>query len=362
MRRKGGEHRMIKVSVIVPIYNAGKKLENCIKSVLSQTIKDFELILVNDGSTDNSLNICRKYENLDNRIIVINKINEGSIATRRKGLEAAGSDYVMFVDADDWIDKKAIEILYKESTENLVDITVCNMYRVTGNGNFIKQRNNSEYFNQDRIYNKEEIRRDLVTAYFHGHPFPSSLCAKLYKKELLLNSGKYLNRIRFLGEDLFYNLEVFITANKVKVIDKALYYYKVGGFTGKYMPYLFDDMVNGYQILKEVIDEYYQDTQQKRYNGISVMLLNTYKTCLYNLFISKLNESQIKDQIRAYTSNDMVVDCIDNEGAQRNFSVEYLNAIRHKDLDYLYKLGQKLYRYRRSKRIVVNILTKLSFV
>lgn len=353
---------MSKVSVVVPIYNAGNKLHKCIRSILSQTFKDFELILVNDGSTDDSLNICRKYENLDERVIVINKINEGCIKTRRKGLEIARSYYVMFVDADDWIDSKAIESLYKEATDSCVDIIVCNMYKVTGNGNFIKQRNKSEYFNEDRIYNKEEIRRDLVTAYFHGHPFPSSLCAKLYKKELLLNSGKYLNRIRFLGEDLFFNLEVFLKADTVKVVDRPLYYYKVGGFTGRYMPYLFDDMVNGYQVQKEVIDEYYLDTQQKRYNGISVMLLNTYTTCLSNLFNSNLNESQIKDQIRAYTSNDVVVVCIDNEGAKRHFSVEYLDAIRHKDLDYLYRLGQKKYRYRKSKRIFVNILTKLSFI
>jgi glycosyltransferase involved in cell wall biosynthesis len=353
---------MSKVSVVVPIYNAGNKLDKCIRSILSQTFKDFELILVNDGSTDNSLSVCRTYENLDERIIVINKMNEGCIQTRRKGLEIARSYYVMFVDADDWIHSKAIEILYQEATGSCADITVCNMYKVTGNGNFIKQRNKSEYFNQDRLYNKEEIRRDLVTAYFHGHSFPSSLCAKLYKKELLLTSGKYLNRIRFLGEDLFYNLEVFLKANTVKVVDRALYYYKVGGFTGRYMPYLFDDMVNGYQVQKEVIDEYYLDTQQKRYNGISVMLLNTYTTCLSNLFNSSLNESQIKDQIRAYASNEIVVHCIDNEGAKRNFSVEYLEAIRHKDLDYLYRLGQKKHRHRNSKRIFVNLLTKLSFI
>ena len=70
-----------------------------------------------------------------------------------------------------------------------------------------------------------------MVAYFHGHPFPSSLCAKLYKKDLLMDSGRYLDRIHFLGDDLFYNLEMFIKADKVKVIDKPLYYYRLGGFT-----------------------------------------------------------------------------------------------------------------------------------
>lgn len=78
---------MSKVSIVVPIYNAGEKLHKCIKSIFNQSFEDFELILVNDGSTDNSLTICKKYQHQDNRITVINKKNEGSIPTRRKGVE-----------------------------------------------------------------------------------------------------------------------------------------------------------------------------------------------------------------------------------------------------------------------------------
>jgi glycosyltransferase involved in cell wall biosynthesis len=270
------------VSVIVPIYNAGKELNKCIKSILDQSFKDIELILINDGSTDNSLAVCKYYQKDDKRIMIIDKENEGSIAARRNGVKASGSEYVTFVDADDWIDRRTIEILYNECIESQADISVCNMYKVLGRGIFIKRKNNSSYFHEDRIYNKEAIMRDLVPAYLHGHSFPSSLCAKLYKKELLLNNGKYLNGIRFLGDDLYYNLEILVKINKVKVIDKPLYYYRVGGFTSKYMPYLFADMVNGYYIQKEVIDEYYQDSRVKRYNGISIMLLNTFKTSLQN--------------------------------------------------------------------------------
>lgn len=333
---------MRKVSVVVPIYNAGRKLNKCIKSILNQTFKDFELILVNDGSTDNSLNICRMHQKQDKRIIVINKDNEGSVVTRRTGVEASSSKYIMFVDADDWIDRKTIEILYNETIGSSVDITVCNMYKVLGNGMLIKQKNKSVYFNEEKTYNKEEIRKDLVTAYFHGHPFPSSLCAKLYKKELLVDCGNYLDRICFLGDDLFYNLEILIKANKVKVIDKPLYYYRLGGFTSKYMPHLFEDMVNGYQIQKEVIDEHYLDTKQKEYNGISIMLLHTFKTCLYNLFNSKLDEFEIKNLIRKYASNDTVIECLHNEGTTKYLPAEYLNAIRNKDISYLYELGENM--------------------
>ncbi|MEB4869794.1 glycosyltransferase family 2 protein [Priestia megaterium] len=351
---------MSKVSVIVPIYNAGSRLSRCIKSILNQTFNDFELILVNDGSTDKSLDICNRYRNQDNRIKVIDKENEGSFATRRRGVQAANSMYIMFVDADDWINKNTIEILYKESIDSNVDITVCNTYKVVGNCTFIKKKNQSTYFNDNKVFNKKEIKNELIVAYFHGHPFPPSLCAKLYKKELLQNSGKYLERIIFFGEDLFYNLEMFIKANRVKVINESLYYYRIGGFTSKYMPYLFNHIVNGYQIQREVIDEYYLDTKQKEYNGISVMLLNTFKTCLYNLFMSNLTETEMKSLIKEYTSNNEIVESTCNKGSINYFSSDYLNAIKNKDVNYLYELGEAIYKKKRLKMILMNIISKVA--
>lgn len=353
---------MKKVSVVVPIFNAGNKLEKCITSILNQTFKDFELILVNDGSTDNSFNICKRYQSKDSRIILINKKNEGSIPTRRKGVEVSNSSYVMFVDADDWIDPHTIEILYKETIENKVDITVCNTYKVLGKGKIIKKKNKSMYFEKDKIYSMNQIRNELIVAYFHGHPFPSYLVAKLYKRDLLISSGKYLDRIHFLGEDLFYNLEILLKANKVKVINKTLYYYRVGGFTSNYMPYLFNDMVNGYQIQKEVIDKYYINSKQKQYNGISIMLLNTFKTCLYNLFNGKINKDEINKFIKFYVENDEVRECLRNEGSRKFFSQEYLNAIKYRDIEYLYELGEQMYNKNKPRKILINMLSKLSFI
>lgn len=353
---------MSMVSIVVPIYNAGIKLEKCIKSIINQTFKDFELILVNDGSTDNSINICNKYQKRDKRIIVVDKHNEGSIIARRKGVKVSKSDYIMFVDADDWIDKKTVEILYNESIQNGADITVCNAYKAIGNGKIVKKKIESEYFYNDKVYDKEKIKSKLVAAYFHGHPFPTFLVAKLYKKELLLNSGKYLNRIHFLGEDLYYNLEILLKAEKVKVIDQPLYYYRLGGFTSKYMPYLFEDVVNGYQIQKEVIDEHYKDTQQNEYNGISIMLLNTFKTCLYNLFNSKLNGNEIKALIMDYISNESLRETLYNEGAIKYFSKDYLYAIENYDIKFLYELGEISFQKRKTKNALLNFVSKLPLV
>lgn len=113
---------MPKVSVIVPVYNTEQYLMQCLDSILSQTLKDIEVICVNDSSSDNSLEILNKYANKDNRIIVINQLNQGACIARNNGLKAATGEYVGFVDSDDWIDKNFYELLYNSAKEKNADI------------------------------------------------------------------------------------------------------------------------------------------------------------------------------------------------------------------------------------------------
>lgn len=346
---------MTKVTVVVPIYNAEKTLDKCIKSILNQTFNDYELILVNDGSTDKSVQKCMKYQDKDARVRIINKDNEGCILTRRKGIIASNSEYIMFVDADDWIDKETIEILYKEAIKSKADITVCNIYKVLGKNGFIRQRNNSFYFSKNKLYLGDEVKSKLVVAYFHGHPFPASLVAKLYKKDLLATSGKYLDKIKFLGEDLYYNIEMLLKVNKVKIINKPLYYYRSGGFTSKYMPYLFEDLVSGYQIQKEVIEQYFSETSESQYNGISIMLLNSFKTCLYNIFHSQLNEVEIKKIIKKYLLDPNINEATSNKGALKYFPDDFLDALRNQDVSYFYNMGVLKYKKAKSKRSLLKI-------
>ena len=103
---------MVKVSVIVPVYNGEEFIESCIKNILNQTLKEIELIVVNDGSKDNTLNICKKYADFDSRIVLINQENQGVSSTRNKGIDISKGDYLCFVDCDDKIDKDYLEKLY----------------------------------------------------------------------------------------------------------------------------------------------------------------------------------------------------------------------------------------------------------
>ena len=117
------------ISIIVPIYNVGKYLPKCIESILNQTFKNFELILVNDGSTDNSGVVCDDYEKKDTRIKIIHKSNGGVSSARNAGLYVAKGEYIGFVDPDDYIDKNMYEKLYRLCIDNNSDIAICRFNR-----------------------------------------------------------------------------------------------------------------------------------------------------------------------------------------------------------------------------------------
>lgn len=264
----------------------------------------------------------------------------------------------MFIDSDDWINTNTFEILVNEIISNNPDVIVFNMYKVLDRLGIIKRENDTKYFIK-KYYKDDEIREELTSAYLHGHPFPAGLCGKVYKKNFLYECGNYLDKISFLGDDLFYNLEIFLKVKKVTMINKPLYYYRMGGNTSKYMPYLFNDMVNGYKIQKEVIEEYYQDTKQKRYSGISIMILNTFKTCLSNIFLSSLDELEIKNRIKDYLLDNDLLEAVKNEGAIRYFDKSFLKAINNKDINYLYGVGKIGYKESKFRRIAIKILNIL---
>ena len=113
-----------KVSVVIPVYNVGKQLEKCLDSVVAQTFPDIEIIVVNDGSTDNSPEIIARYADKDSRIVVIDKSNEGLAYARKSGIEAAQGEYIQHLDGDDFLEPDAIELLYNKAIEDAADMVV----------------------------------------------------------------------------------------------------------------------------------------------------------------------------------------------------------------------------------------------
>lgn len=203
-----------KISIIVPIYNTKDFLAKCIKSLMAQTYKNIEIILVNDGSTDDSLSICKKFAELDDRIIVINKSNGGVSSARNKGIEIATGDFLGFVDSDDYISPLMYEKLIHAIKEFNADIAECGYINVSSDYNKI----NTKLLNKSFVKGKDQCRKK----YLSKSNTTNFNCNKLYRRSIL--DGVRYEKLHF-SEDYVFNAKVFSNCNKYASIDQSLYYY-----------------------------------------------------------------------------------------------------------------------------------------
>lgn len=208
---------MVEISIIVPVYNVEEYLEGCIESILNQTFKDFELILVNDGSTDKSSEICNKYKEIDSRIKVIHKDNGGLSSARNAGLNIARGKYIGFVDSDDTIHPRMYEILYDLIKKYKADMSFCRFkrtYEIINEGHQetkvmeVIEMNNIEAINS--LYDKE-IGVNLVIA-----------CNKLYNRKVFNDISYEVGRIH---EDEFIAHRILYKCKKIAYTNNELYYY-----------------------------------------------------------------------------------------------------------------------------------------
>jgi len=220
---------MNKVSVIVPVYNKEKYLENCINSILGQTYDNIELILINDGSKDNSWEIIKSlHEKHKDKIIIENKENGGVASARNRGLDLAQGDYIMFLDADDYIDNDCIEKLIEKVMETQADIIRFRLCLVLKNG--IKRYEKPDYSNNFYI-NKEGFKKHIYKNMLSGIKF-NSICRVLFDR-------KIIEHIRFredmlIAEDLLFAMQAFTCANSFLYLSNVFYYYNQteGSLTG----------------------------------------------------------------------------------------------------------------------------------
>lgn len=212
-----------KITVIVPVYNVENYLEKCLDSLINQTYKNLEIIVINDGSTDNSGEICQEYAQKDNRIVYIEKENGGQAEARNIGLDRMTGSYVTFVDSDDWVEVDYVETLYKKITEYQADIAVGNYYsfnqtegmyyfHIFGDSYYEKVYDNVSIF--ENLYESQEMKSfALISAW-----------GKLYKaglfEQLRFDIGK-------LEEDGYLNQKIYLLAEKIVYIHKGIYSYRI---------------------------------------------------------------------------------------------------------------------------------------
>ena len=203
------------ISVIVPIYKVEQYLEKCIDSIINQTYKNLEIILVDDGSPDNCGKICDEYSKEDNRIKVIHKKNGGLSDSRNKGLNISSGNYVVFIDSDDYIDTNMIEKLYNKLIETNSDICICDFIR--------EFENFSKYNNFEKKYFCVEGNEKFKCLYNQYNVVSTVQWNKLYKKNIF-DSIKF--EVGKINEDEFIVFDEFEKANKIIYVLEPLYYYR----------------------------------------------------------------------------------------------------------------------------------------
>lgn len=217
---------MAKVSVIVPIYNAEKYLEQCLDSIVSQTLKDIEIILIDDGSTDGSAEICKKYLS-DSRVSYYHKENEGLAAARDDGMMRANGEYIGFVDSDDWIKPDMYEKMYTAAKSNDSDIVFCNCIQNEDGHRFSRELPVGAY-NRDKI-KSEVLPKTLAFISKDGgkRAIRWSNCMRIYKRDTLnKNNIKFDRRLR-RSQDLQLTYESMIVAQNFYYIDEPFYHNRV---------------------------------------------------------------------------------------------------------------------------------------
>ena len=218
-------------SVIIPVYNTQKYLAECLNSVLNQSYQNFELLLINDGSTDGSGILCDDFASKDPRITVIHQKNQGQLFTRRVGIENAKGDYLVFLDSDDTLKENALSVLSKEISETDCDCVVFGMDRVSDSEVILPFQ--PEFSEKTVIRDKKKV----YMTFFCGESL-NSLCRKAVKKTVFhdFDFSEYYGRISY-GEDRLQTVEIAKNSSSVLFLTESLYRYRMNPESITHIPF-----------------------------------------------------------------------------------------------------------------------------
>lgn len=217
---------MIKVSVMIPVYNTSKYLKKCLDSVINQSLREIEIICVNDGSTDNSLEILKEFSKKDKRIIIIDKKNGGLTSARNAALEIANGEYCLNIDSDDWIEQGYLEAMYEKAKKEDLDILISDFYDDFTNEKRIIKKVDLNLKDKEVITGKEYVQQ-FFTCNFLGYTWN-----KLIKRELYIKNNIKYNENIFMLEDVEVIGKLGYFAKRIGKLNRTYYHYRRGENNG----------------------------------------------------------------------------------------------------------------------------------
>jgi glycosyltransferase EpsJ len=298
------------VSVVVPIYNVEKWLERCLATILNQPFTDLEIILVNDGSTDNCGKICEQYAQIDKRIKVVHKENRGLSSARNAGIEAATGKYIVFIDPDDVISQEYFEVLLSTAEKYNCDAVVSGYKKVPINDIVVPG------FKLNEVMNGKDFV--LSSSNIHSNNDLCFVWRYCYRLDVIKESNIKFNEQVFIGEDVIFNLEFLLKSSRVCAIQSNYYDYTVNNpdslMRVPFKPKLEQSLVKQYEVRKRLSKKYGLLEDREYRTDMANYYLNTiYRRLLQNLRGNK-ESLNINKELKRIINYEMFIDSLQEIG------------------------------------------------
>lgn len=348
------------VNIVTPVYNAQKTLIECIESVLKQTVNNWSLTLVDDGSTDSSGTICDEYAEKDRRITVLHQNNKGSYEARNTGIQHARKTqdgYITFLDADDRLPENAIEIYTKQIQEHNADI-ICGRTKrawkkITIDDRFVPACYQIE---SPKTYDHDEFISKLSLSFFGISNYPVSLWGKCFKTSLfneLEEDDLAKNAVHFFGDDLKLCLPLSLNAKNILITNEYLYQYRIGGGTSKFNPYFMDDFIGLYNYKKPFIERY--NVPSKAYLYMDIEIINCFKSylimCKEN---GKMGDTELTNEINRYIDTPILQNAA--QSVNEHYTNKMADMILRRDISEIVITVNDFAKKNRVKNALKNLL------
>jgi glycosyltransferase involved in cell wall biosynthesis len=325
---------MCKVSIIIPAYNVSAYIERCIQSALNQTFKDIQIIVVNDGSTDNTVSIIEKF--VDNRILVVHKKNGGLSSARRAGLEKVKGEYIYQLDGDDWIENDALLDMYNLAKENNYDVVIADAFVDDDEGGV------------SHFEGASTITSDYLQDVLLGRITPN-FWTKLYHRDLFFKNEITYNDKISIGEDTLVNVQLFFYAKNVGRLNKAYLHYiqrktSLSKVYNEKMYQVFDLIVD--------VEKFFANKKISEKYSMELELLEYVHTYYYRIMVNVADTTIHKDfynrgqkKYQSYLKNPFIIKFLETRGPG-NIRIEKLFRINY----YLGRYRLKLANFAKNLR------------
>ena len=335
-----------KVSIIVPVYKSEKYIKKCIDSLVNQSLKDIEIICVNDGSPDNSLDILLEYSKKYNNIIIINKKNEGVWKARLDGIKKASGEYIGFLDSDDYLDTNFAEKLYNGAIKNNSDISICGFKRIDSVTGKILSKEMG--LNENYMIKMDTNPEDIIS-------INTALWNKIFRAEILKNLKSFSNPPRILEDMMFLSL-TYLSVETISFINDYLYNYMV--IPGSAMNTLKKNDIDSIKSsMIEVKKEYIDKNATKNRLEILSCIAFLHFGVSYMLSVFKNNKDNFKKEYKD------ILSYLNKHFSEWNRS-KYLNifyTLKHKKINLKVAIMKKVYKMHMF-RIFLNFYTFITTI